>query len=70
MLGIVIGDQPSHIVNLVNIKNVLEDSKTDAVSKSLVSQEQMGQAIRWIDDLIDTYNNFDLLIDTEQENHS
>jgi len=66
MLGIVIGDQPSHIVNLVNIKNVLEDSKTGAVSKGLVSQEEVDQALQWVDDIIETYNTFDIVYNTEQ----
>jgi len=59
MLGIIIGDQPNHIVNLNNIKTVLTKVKNNDYSVNEVDAAEIQNSLQWVDDLIETYNHLE-----------
>jgi len=59
MLGIIIGDQPNHIINLNNIKTVLTKVKNNDYSVDELDVEDLEVSLRWVDDLIETYNHLE-----------
>jgi len=66
MLGIIIGDQPNHIVNLNNIKTVLTKVKNNDYSVNEVDAAGVNDSLQWVDDLIETYNHLESAVHEEQ----
>lgn len=66
MLGIIIGDQPNHIVNLNNIKTVLTKVKNNNYSVNEVDAAGVNDSLQWVDDLIETYNHLESAAHEEQ----
>lgn len=65
MLGIIIGDQPNHIINLNNIKTVLTRVKNNNYSVDKLDVENLEVSLQWVDDLIETYNHLEKGSDEE-----
>jgi hypothetical protein len=66
MLGIIIGDQPNHIVNLNNIKIVLTKVKNRDSLIEEIDIDEINDSLKWVDDLIETYNYLDSAPHEEQ----